>query len=82
MTGRIKLGAWALFTVRRRTATALISNGARVGPLHVTDRFADRAGGMRGRLSRGHGLRRLRRGRDPLERGRGSPPAQRSQMRT
>ena len=50
MTGRIKLGLWVPFTAHEECDGRSFAWRARVGPLHVTDRFADGAGGMRGRL--------------------------------
>jgi hypothetical protein len=50
MTGRIKLGLWLPFTADELCDGRSFVWRARVGPLHVTDRFAEGAGGMRGRL--------------------------------
>jgi hypothetical protein len=50
MTGRIKLGLWLPFTAREECDGRSFAWHARVGPLRVTDRFSDGAGGMRGRL--------------------------------
>jgi hypothetical protein len=50
MTGRIKLGAWLPFTAVEECDGRSFAWRARVGPLHVADRFADGAGAMTGRL--------------------------------
>jgi hypothetical protein len=50
MTGRIKLGAWLPFTADEACDGRSFEWRARVGPLHVTDRFADGAGVTRGSL--------------------------------
>jgi hypothetical protein len=50
MTGPIKFGLWVPFTAHEECDGLSFAWRARVGPLHVTDRFADGAGGMRGRL--------------------------------
>ena len=50
MTGRIKLGLWVPFTAHEECDGRSFAWRARVGPLHVTDHFADGAGDMRGRL--------------------------------
>jgi hypothetical protein len=50
MTGRIKLGLWLPFAAREECDGRSFAWHARVGPLHVTDRFADGRGAMRGRL--------------------------------
>jgi hypothetical protein len=50
MTGRIRLGLWVPFTAEEECDGRSFAWRARLGPLHVTDRFADGAGGMRGRL--------------------------------
>jgi len=50
MAGRIKLGLWLPFTAHQVSDGRSFVWRARVGPLHVTDRFAAGAGGMRGSL--------------------------------
>lgn len=50
MAGRIKLGLWLPFTADQVCDGRSFEWRARVGPLHVTDRFAGGAGGMRGSL--------------------------------
>jgi hypothetical protein len=50
MTGRIKLGAWVPFTAQEACDGRSFEWRARVGPLRVTDRFADGAGVTRGSL--------------------------------
>jgi hypothetical protein len=50
MTGRIKLGLWLPFAADQVCDGRSFVWRARVGPLHVTDRFAEGAGSMRGRL--------------------------------
>jgi hypothetical protein len=50
MAGRIKLGLWLPFTAEEECDGRSFVWRARVGPLHVTDRFAGGAGAMRGRL--------------------------------
>jgi hypothetical protein len=50
MTGRIKLGAWLRFTAEQQCDARSFVWRARVGPMHVTDRFAGGAGATEGRL--------------------------------
>jgi|1186.fasta_scaffold10078_2 hypothetical protein len=50
MAGRIKLGPWLPFTAEQSCDGRAFVWRARVGPLRVTDRFADGAGAMRGSL--------------------------------
>jgi uncharacterized protein DUF6544 len=50
MSGRIKLGLWLPFTASEECDGRSFAWRARVGPLHVTDRFAGRRGETRGRL--------------------------------
>jgi hypothetical protein len=75
MAGRIKLGAWLPFTAEQVCDGRSFVWRARVGPLRVTDRFADGAGGMRGSLlgrrtlfdARGEDVTRSSAGRAALE---------------
>jgi Family of unknown function (DUF6920) len=50
MAGRIKLGVWLPFTAEQASDGCSFTWRARVGPLRVTDRFADGAGAMHGSL--------------------------------
>jgi hypothetical protein len=50
MAGRVKLGAWLPFTAGEQCDGRSFVWRARVGPLHVTDRFAGGAGATEGRL--------------------------------
>src|SRR3954449_2257691 len=50
MTGRIKLGPWLPFAAEEQCDGRSFVWRARVGPLHVIDRFAGGTGAMEGRL--------------------------------
>jgi hypothetical protein len=75
MAGRIKLGAWLAFTAEEACDGSSFAWRARVGPLRVTDRFADGAGETRGSLlgrrtlfaARGEDVTRSSAGRAALE---------------